>query len=64
MFQLIRPSPFGLVLRVVVVALWAILWIVALAQLLRGPETIARQPGATPELARVEVLPLRGGPTA
>lgn len=55
MFRLsLRPSPLGLLLGLVVVAFWALLWIVFLAQVLEAPEKTARQPGRVPELARLE----------
>lgn len=50
----LRPSPLGFAAGLAVVALWALLWIVFLAQLLAAPERTARQPGPVPELARAK----------
>jgi len=58
MFRLrLHPTPAGLALGLLAVALWALMWIWFLIQVARGPESAARQPGATPELTR----DLRGG---
>ena len=61
MFRLaLRPSPLGFALGLAVVAFWALLWVVFLFQLIGSRETAARQPGAIPEPARVEVSPWPG----
>lgn len=55
MFRLaLRPSPLAFALGLVLVALWALLWMAALAQVLDPPQTAARQPGTLPELTRIE----------
>ena len=51
MFRLrLHPTPFGTALGVLVVALWAMLWLVFFVEVSR---IAARQPGEVPELARV-----------
>lgn len=47
----LRPSRFGFLLGIAVIALWALVWFWFLSALLRGPQPNARGPGAAPELA-------------
>jgi len=46
---------------ILVIAFWALLWAWFLIGLVRGPEKQARQPGAIPELARVDDVGSRRG---
>jgi hypothetical protein len=53
MFRLpLHPSPVGLVFGVLVVAFWALLWGLALAQLVYGPASERRPPRLAPGVAR------------
>ena len=53
MFRLsLHPSPVGLVFGVLVIAFWALLWGLVLAQLVQGPANETRQPRLVPGLAR------------
>jgi hypothetical protein len=47
----LHPSPLGLALGVILVALWAGVWIGLLAGF--GPQTQTRRPGQQPEAARL-----------
>jgi hypothetical protein len=53
--SILRPSPLGLFLGVLVIAFWALLWLAFFAQILDTPQKSARQAGPVPELARVEI---------
>ena len=51
----LHPTSVGLAGGIVLIALWVLLWSWFLIGLVRGaPEKQARQPGAIPELARVD----------
>ncbi len=53
MFRLCtHPTRFGFAVGLMLIALWAFLWLVFFAQVLRAPEKTARQAGQVPELAR------------
>jgi hypothetical protein len=59
MFRLaLRPSPLGFVLGLALIALWALICAVSLAQLLAAPEKAARQARQVPGLARIESRPV------
>ena len=51
MFRLrLHPTPYGFITGLAVIALWALLWLWVVAQLVEAPRTAAGRPGA-PELA-------------
>lgn len=51
----VRPARLGSLLGLVVVAVWTLLWLAFLAQLLGAPRSETRQPRPIPELARPTV---------
>ena len=58
----LHPTSVGLAGGIVLIALWALLWAWFLSGVVRSaPEKQARQPGAIPELTRVNDVESRRG---
>jgi hypothetical protein len=53
----LHPTPTGLALGLLVIALWAVMWIWFLAQVAVGPQNALRQQGPRPELAQRLPMP-------